>query len=69
MIEPMGGPFRYRKNVRRQFRRSGKKAAILADKLETEGFDSNVVASLRRLAETDKRIAKARKKKKFKNPN
>jgi len=67
MIEVMGGPFRYKKKERKRLRRFAKKVAILAEKFETEGIKPNAVAVLRRLAESNKAIAKARKKKKPKN--
>ncbi|HXR32977.1 MAG TPA: hypothetical protein VN830_04685 [Verrucomicrobiae bacterium] len=50
-------------------RRFAKKAAIAADKFETEGIKPNAVAVLRRLAESNVAIAKGRKKKKSKNSN
>ncbi len=69
MIEAMGGPFRYNKKERKRLRRFAKKAAIAAEKFETEGIKPNAVAVLRRLAESNKAIAKARKKKKPKSLN
>jgi hypothetical protein len=69
MIELMGGPFRFNKKERKQLRRFAKKAAIAADKFETEASKPNAVAVLRRLAESNKARAKLRKKKKPKNPN
>jgi hypothetical protein len=65
----MGGPFRYNKKERKRLRCFAKKAATTADKFETEGIKPNAVAVLRRLAESNMTIAKARKKKKSKNPN
>jgi hypothetical protein len=65
----MGGPFRYNKKERKRLRRFAKKAAIAADKFETEGIKPNAVAVLRRLAESNVAIAKGRKKKKSKNSN
>ncbi len=69
MIEVMGGPFRYNKKERKRLRRFAKKVAIAAEKFETEGIKPNAVAVLRRLAESNKAIAKTRKKKKPKNLN
>jgi len=69
MIEVMGGPFRYNKKERKRLRRFAKKVAIAAEKFETEGTKPNAVAVLRRLAESNKAIAKTRKKKKPKNLN
>jgi len=65
----MGGPFRYNKKERKRLRRFAKKSAIAADKFETEGTKPNAVEVLRRLAESNMAIAKARKKKKSKNSN
>jgi hypothetical protein len=65
----MGGPFRYNKKERKRLRRFAKKAAIAAEKFETEGNKPNAVAVLRRLAESNMAIAKGRKKKKPKNLN
>ncbi len=69
MIEAMGDPFRYNKKERKRLRRFAKKVSIAAEKFETEGIKPNAVAVLRRLAESNKAIAKARKKKKPKNLN
>ncbi len=69
MIELMGSPFRYNKKERKRLRAFAKKADTTADKLETEGIQPNSVGVLRRLAESNIAIAKARKKKKSKNPN
>jgi hypothetical protein len=69
MIGLMGGPFRFNKKARKRLRRSAKKAAIVADKFETEAINPNAVAVLRRLAESGLARAKSRKKKKPKNPN
>jgi hypothetical protein len=68
MIELMGRPFRYNKKERKRLRRFAKKVATTAHKFETEGIQPNSVAVLRRLAESNIAIAKARKKKKSKNP-
>ena len=59
----MGGPFRYNKKERKRLRRSAKKAAIAADKFETEGIKPNAVPVLRLLAESGMARAKAKKKK------
>jgi hypothetical protein len=67
MIELMGGPFGYKKKERKRLRRFAKKAAIAADKFETEGTNPDGVAVLRLLAESDIAIAKSRKKKRPKN--
>ena len=69
IIDLMGGPLRYNKKERKRLRRFARKAAIAAEKFETEGIKPNAVAVLRRLAESNKAIAKARKKKKPKNLN
>ncbi len=69
MIEFMSRPFRYNKKERKRLRRFAKKTAIATDKFETEGIKPNAVATLRFLAESDMALAKARKKKKSKNPN
>jgi len=65
----MGGPFRYNKKARKRLRRFAKKAAIAADKFETEGIKPSGVAVLRGLAEANLARAKGRKKKKPKSPN
>lgn len=64
MIEAMGGPFRLNKKERKRWRRRAKKAAIAADKFETEGNRPDAVAVFRLVAESDIAIAKSRKKKK-----
>ena len=69
MIELMGGPFRFNKKERKRLRRSAKRAAIAADKFETEAIKPDAVPVLRLLAELDMSQAKSRKKKKPKNPN
>ncbi len=69
MIEVMGGPFRYKKKERKRLRRFAKKAAIAAEKFETEGIKPKAVAGLRSLAESVVARAKSRKKKESKNPN
>jgi hypothetical protein len=69
MTALMGSPFRYNKKERKRLRRFAQKAAIAADKIETDGNNPNAVATLRRLAELDTARAKGRKKKKSKNPN
>ena len=69
MIELMGSPFRYNKKERKRLRRSAKKAAIAADRFETEAIKPDAVPVLRLLAELDMSLAKSRKKKKSKNPN
>jgi len=63
----MGGPFRLNKKERKRLRRGAKKAAITADKFETEGNRPDAVAVFRLLAESDIAIAKSRKEKKSKN--
>jgi len=68
MIELMGGPFRYNRKQRKRLRRSANKAAIAADKFESEGIKPNAVSVLRMLAESGIARAKA-KKKKSKTPN
>lgn len=68
-MELMGGPFHFNKKARKRLRRFAKKAAIAADKFETETSKPNAVAALRRLAESNKARAKRRKKKNPKNPN
>ena len=69
IIELMGGSFRFNKKERKRLRRFAKKAAIAADKFETQGIKPNAVAALRRLAESNMARAERRKKKKTKNPN
>ena len=64
----MGGPFRYKKKERKRLRRFARKVAIAAEKFETEGDKPNAVAVLRYLAESNVDMAKARKKKKPKDP-
>jgi len=65
----MSGPFRYNKKERKRLRRFAKKSALAADKFEIEGTKPNAVEGLRRLAESNIAIARARKKKKSKNSN
>jgi len=70
MIGFMGRPFRYNKKERKRLRREAKKEAIAADKFEAEGTKQDAVAVLRRLAELDARMARAKRgKKKPKKPN
>jgi hypothetical protein len=63
MLELMSGPFHFNKKERKRLRRFAKKAALAADKFETEARKSNSVAVLRILAESNKARAKRRKKK------
>jgi hypothetical protein len=69
MIGLMGSPFHFNKKERKRLRRFAKKAAIAADKFETEAIKPNAVAALRRLAESNIARAKRSKKEKSKNPN
>jgi len=72
IIGVMGGPLRFNKKTRKRYRRLAKKAAMVADKFESEGTKPAAVALLRRLAESDKARAKSRRKngkKKSKDPN
>jgi hypothetical protein len=63
MIDFMGGPFRLNKKQRKRLRRAAKKAAISADKFESEGNRPDAVAVFRFSAKSDIAIAKSRKKK------
>ena len=70
MIGFMGRPFRFDKKERKRLRRRAKKEAIAADKFEAEGTKQHAVAVLRRLAEFNTRMARAKRgKKKSKKPN
>jgi hypothetical protein len=64
----MGGPFRFNKKERKRLRRFAKKVATTAEKFEAEGTNPNGASTLRFLAESNIARAKARKKKKPKNP-
>jgi hypothetical protein len=68
IIALMGGPFRFNKKARRRMRKFAKRVAIAADRLETESINRTLAATLRRLAESNLRLAKVHKKKKSKNP-
>jgi len=69
MIELMGGPFRYNKKERKRLRRFAKKVANTADKFETEGNRPDALTVLRRMAESNMAIAKAKRHKKKKSTN
>jgi hypothetical protein len=65
----MGGSLSFNKKARKRMRRFAKKVSIAADKLEPKSINrANPVATLRRLAESNLRLAKLHKKKKSKNP-
>jgi hypothetical protein len=65
----MGGSLRFNKKARKRMRRFAKKVSVAADKLESESINqTNFASTLRRLAESNLRLAKLRKKKKPKNP-
>jgi hypothetical protein len=69
IIELMSGPFRFKKKERKRLRRFAKKAALAADKFETEGIKPKAVPALRDLAESVMARAKSRKKQKPENSN
>ena len=69
IIAHVGGPFRFNKKARRRMRKFAKSVAIAADRFETESINrAHSAATLRRLAESNLRLAKLHKKKKPENP-
>jgi hypothetical protein len=69
MLALMGRPFHFKKKARKRRRRFAKKAVFAAGRLETESINrTNSAATLRRLAESNLKLAKLHKKKKSKNP-
>lgn len=60
----MTSPFRHNKKTRKRWRKSAKRAAVLADQFEKEGTKPEFVPSLRWQADFCNRLAVAKRRKK-----
>jgi hypothetical protein len=66
---PMTSPFRYNKKERRHWRKRAKSMASSADKSADKGMDPKIVADMRSIAEMNRRISLAKRRKSMpKNP-
>jgi hypothetical protein len=60
----MSSPFRYNKKRRKYYRKKAKDFALAADTLAEKGVDPQIVAAIRKIADIDRKLSLAKRRKK-----